>query len=218
MPYLTPNVSQFSEPLTALRTICVPQSLYYLVSGALLELTKLWNWEEFGDATTEEAASFFSGVWEQWTMSVGVSIGQIAPFLSAIPSFWLALDGSAYSQADYPELAAALPPSWLSGGNIVTPNMEGLSLVGAGTINGSGYAEGDTGGESQHTLTTPEMPQHTHGYIPPQIASVDLEVGGVPVPDVSLGPVTQTAPTGGGQPHNNMPPFLAIGWAIYAGR
>lgn len=218
MPYLTPDSSRLTEPLTGLRSFCIPESLAYILSGAILELTKSYNWEQYGTATPDESADFFLSLWEQWSMSVGVSIGEISPFIGNLPSFWLALDGSVYSQADYPELTSLLPASWLSGGNIVTPDMQGRSLVGVGTINGAGYNNGDVGGEASHVLSNTEMPNHTHGYIPPALASVDLAAGAVPVPDVSLGPVTQTSPTGGGQSHNNMPPFLAVNWGVYAGR
>src|SRR5579875_3735390 len=38
------------------------------------------------------------------------------------------------------------------------PNLQGRAAVGAG----AGYTVGQTGGEYQHTLLTPEMPAHMH--------------------------------------------------------
>ena len=78
---------------------------------------------------------------------------------------------------------------------------------------GDSYAAGSTGGEAQHTLTVDEMPEHSHsqrlewsniiGYgIPGEVnnpsahARVDTNIN--------------TGSAGGSQPHNNMPPYIAV--------
>lgn len=79
---------------------------------------------------------------------------------------------------------------------------------------GSTYANGATGGEAFHTLTVDEMPNHRHGldyYI-----NYNLD-GGY---DKLLAYGSTTAEvhntdyfmnfTGGGEAHNNMPPYLAV--------
>jgi len=55
MPWLTPsNIPEDDE----CRPLFIPHSAEWLaiVSGAILELTRSWNWEEFGELTPEECA------------------------------------------------------------------------------------------------------------------------------------------------------------------
>lgn len=77
-------------------------------------------------------------------------------------------------------------------------------------ISGSGDASSATtaiGGEMTHILTTSEMPSHTH-----KILSAAAQTF-TSTPNVGSGifvakDYRQTEASGGGQPHNNMPPYL----------
>lgn len=74
---------------------------------------------------------------------------------------------------------------------------------------GDTYAPGTTGGEAEHTLTGEEMPAHSHTLqgVATRVAGNNWNgaVGTVsPTSTISLGS------TGGGQAHNNMPPYLAV--------
>lgn len=78
---------------------------------------------------------------------------------------------------------------------------------------GTSYAAGSTGGEANVTLTVDEMPSHTHG----ELVTASSPTGGWysrVVADAGQNEPTveirQTAQTGGGQAHNNMPPYLAV--------
>jgi len=77
---------------------------------------------------------------------------------------------------------------------------------------GDTYAAGSTGGAATHTLTVAQMPAHKH-----KIARVTNTRGdsdyykGFSVTYYSSDPlVTRTHLAGGGQAHNNMPPYLAV--------
>ena len=76
---------------------------------------------------------------------------------------------------------------------------------------GDTYEAGATGGEATHVLTVDEMPRHNH--------SIDnLNASGSTTPYMTVqaqekkgyGGNVQTFFTGGGQAHNNMPPYIVV--------
>lgn len=77
---------------------------------------------------------------------------------------------------------------------------------------GDSYAAGSTGGEAQHTLTVGEMPSHTHAtrlnWSNTQGWGLITSCGDGTNAVVDAG--IWTGATGGGKPHNNMPPYLAV--------
>lgn len=90
---------------------------------------------------------------------------------------------------------------------------------------GNTYKAGQTGGEAVHKLTINEMPTHTHqlglkhpGGIPDTIpAGLNYTYDGINNIGAYFGTIdTPTAynnVTGGGQAHNNMPPYIVVyGW------
>ena len=89
---------------------------------------------------------------------------------------------------------------------------------------GSTYSAGATGGEATHTLTTDEMPRHTHTqnahshtigslvrYTISGKGSAAVGDGYGNTNNYKTGSTTATNQnTGGGQAHNNMPPYLVV--------
>ena len=81
---------------------------------------------------------------------------------------------------------------------------------------GDTYSIGSTGGEATHTLTIDEMPSHRHTSVRRYNGTDDNNFSGhianaVESNDTStLQEQLYTDYTGGSQPHNNMPPYLAI--------
>lgn len=90
---------------------------------------------------------------------------------------------------------------------------------------GDSYAAGSTGGEAQHTLTVDEMPSHHHAI---KLFASAESVMGTTLQDAQKGkPLSakwsansatsssqnaeqSIGDTGNSQPHNNMPPYLAV--------
>lgn len=74
------------------------------------------------------------------------------------------------------------------------------------------YPAGSSGGESEHTLTTKEIPDHTHGYnYTGQSDTVGTGAFKIVDPDGTSNMYTGTSTSNcGGQAHNNMPPYLAV--------
>lgn len=77
---------------------------------------------------------------------------------------------------------------------------------------GDTYAAGSTGGEATHTLTIAEMPSHAHNDGTAADRGINAEDGGVSAVvywENSQGTRTTTY-VGGGEAHNNMPPYMAV--------
>lgn len=78
---------------------------------------------------------------------------------------------------------------------------------------GNTYEAGEVGGEAEHTLTIAEMPSHGHSHGFDQVAyNKQAGTNGLATLNNSGGYVTGGVihPNGGGEAHNNMPPYLAV--------
>ena len=100
---------------------------------------------------------------------------------------------------------ASIPAGWiLCNGSGGSPDLRDRFVVGAG----SSYAVDSTGGESTHTLTTAEMPSHTH-TIDARSGTAGTNVAAT----LASGTVTpSTGSTGGGGAHENKPPYFALAY------
>lgn len=114
--------------------------------------------------------------------------------------------GSVYISA-----SATSPASFMGG---TWEQLKDRFLVGAGST----YANGATGGEATHTLTVNEMPSHGHeiAFDDSESSPIGKASGTANGVYPSGGWVSGRAWTlnakssGGSQPHNNMPPYLAV--------
>jgi microcystin-dependent protein len=133
----------------------------------------------------------------------------------AATGWWL------YLKPKLVEIAGGVPSGVIAGfdgpdgcpaGWAVFTDAAGRTLVGVGK--GRGLSERryrEEGGEEAHTLTLEEIPSHTHEVI--QMVHKD-EIDGVDSAttrsDEHHNESQRSGASGGGQAHNNMPPFLAL--------
>lgn len=81
------------------------------------------------------------------------------------PTGWLICDGSAISRTTFAALFGIISTSFGAGDGSTTfniPNLKGRIPVGRDTGQTEFNVLGETGGEKAHTLTSTEMPSHTH--------------------------------------------------------
>ena len=111
---------------------------------------------------------------------VGLPPGSITPFAGvSAPTGWLLCAGQTLSRDTYPDLFEVLSTNYNTGGEAVTdfrlPDLRGRVIAGqddmggisanrlTGQTNGvDGDVLGGTGGLETHTLTSAQMPTHTH--------------------------------------------------------
>ena len=105
--------------------------------------------------------------------------------------------GSIYISVSSTNPAAIMGGTW--------EQLQDRFLLGAGET----YTAGNTGGEASHTLTTDEIPSHSHVYSRRTGMSIhSLQTGsGFVISDEQN---DNTSAVGGGQAHNNMPPYLVV--------
>ena len=162
-------------------------------------------------------------------ISVGgekIPIGTIFEFPTddptKLPTGYLFCDGSAVSRTTYADLFGVIGTTYGSGDGSTTfnlPSKEGLVTVGIDSNDTSFDTIGETGGEKTHTLSVDEMPSHNHAinyaypfnsgglgtYLP--ATNQNTPTGQSP---------TDIKPTGGGQAHNNLQPYVVSNYIIKA--
>jgi len=149
---------------------------------------------------------------------------------SSAPTGWLICNGNAVSRTTYSSLFSIIGTTYGTGDGSTTfnlPNLKGKVVVGLDSGDTSFDVLGETGGAKTHTLTTAEMPSHTHvqnshshtnyGALIPRgtggnFRELTVSPGSNNVNSGSTTAVNQD--TGGGLAHNNLQPYITLNYII----
>ncbi len=151
------------------------------------------------------------------------------PFLSEVkivsfgfpPKGWAFCNGQIMAISQNQALFSLLGTTYGGDGiqNFALPNLQGRIPIHLG----NGYIQGQVGGEVVHTLITNEMPSHAHVVQASKgMGTRQSPLGNywaaTPTPSYAAPSTANTvlasSSAGGGQPHNNMPPYLTLTFII----
>lgn len=158
-------------------------------------------------------------------------LGEIAivPYTMGVPTGWLPCNGQSLPTTGYAALYSLIGTTF--GGNGTStfnlPDLRGRVIVGVGQGTGlSNYNLGNSGGVETVTLTSNQIPSHSHTLgTSSNVGTSDTPSGNFIAKNsegikqfgtstnASLGAATIGA-TGGGQSHTNLQPYLALRYII----
>jgi len=168
---------------------------------------------KFPDGTLQSTAA---------TSASGIPAGSVFDYAgTAAPSGYLLCFGQAVSRSTYSDLFTAIGTTFGSGDGSTTfnlPDLRGRVAAGKDDMGGSaanritsggsgitGTTLGASGGTQTHTLTTAEMPSHTHTI--PTFSGCGATAG---VGSGGPGSTINSGSTGGGGAHQNTQPTLIL--------
>lgn len=200
---------------------------------------KTGTFELYGSLTNSNTGNALpsqtsNGFW-QYLNPPSVAAGIVSDFGGVtVPFGYLACDGTAYAQATYPALFAAIGTTWDTyrgvaapgAGNFRVPDYRGQTTMGVGQAPGLSLRTlAQFVGEEGHILTTAEMPAHDHPVTDPQHHHSGRFAGiygaGAGLAPSTIGgtiqTITENAATGitvgnrgGGGSHNVMQPTAGV--------
>jgi microcystin-dependent protein len=139
---------------------------------------------------------------------------------------WAPCDGRLLPISEFDVLYALIGTTYGGDGQstFAVPDLRGRRPLHAGqrAVDGVTYTLGQLGGTETHTLVGTEMPAHTHTVRAAASGALTGPANAVWAPaPAGYGPTAGAVlasgcvtPAAGGQPHENLPPFLTINFQI----
>lgn len=210
--------------------------VYSLTADALAVLFYMWNYmdrtstwrKSRGEEITPEEQDIIDALTSDTIRQLMTPmVGQVIAFVTAEPPpNVLPADGSTYLREDFPILYDVLDSVYiLDSDTFYLPDLSDQTIIGASDT----FPFNSTGGEIEHTLTVSELATHSHsdaGHVHSEISAVPTVIppGEIPIPLSSATPLPTSTGlgyasiqnTGDSSPHNNMQPYRALRYGIYA--
>jgi microcystin-dependent protein len=156
-------------------------------------------------------------------------VGEIRLFAGNFaPQGWAFCDGQLLSIAENTVLFELIGTTYGGDGQVTyaLPDLRGRVPVHQGSNGQSNYIVGESGGVETVTVTTGQMPAHRHAMLastsaagathgPAEVlgSSAAMKLYGTGTPNMAMDPNAITR-VGGGQPHDNLPPFVALSYIV----
>jgi microcystin-dependent protein len=159
-------------------------------------------------------------------------VGEIRIFAGNFaPAGWMFCEGQLLAISENDTLFNLIGTTYGGDGQttFALPDLRGRLPLHMGTgSSGTSFVIGQSAGVEQVTLTTSQIPAHTHpilgsaanatttgptNNIPATMPDVTTFAYGTDLPPTTLSPQSVTS-SGGGQPHNNFQPYLCINYII----
>jgi microcystin-dependent protein len=166
-----------------------------------------------------------------YNTALRVPAGVVLPFAgTTAPAGFLLCFGQEVARSTYADLFAAIGTTYGAGDGVGTfnlPDLRGRVLAGrddmgggaAGrlTVGGSGLAGitlGASGGAETHTLSTAQIPAHTHSWPQGSFATTSAFLRGTWGDGTNAGTLTSDGGNVGGGAHNNVQPTFILNHII----
>jgi microcystin-dependent protein len=156
-------------------------------------------------------------------------IGEIRMFGGNFaPNGWMLCQGQLLAISDNDSLFNLIGTTYGGDGQstFALPNLQSRLPIHQGTQGGTTYSLGQSGGVETVTLSTQQIPIHSHPFLASTTqgalaspvnnvlaASNTISLYKVAVPASPLAPQA-SGPAGGSQPHDNLQPYLCINFII----